>query len=288
VKKDEIYNRYGNVTLDGERVVEIVEKPTQAPKNGYRLLAIYFLPKVFVENLEKKDDDEFYFEKALSAFAKAKNVFAVITEKPTITLKYAWDLLGIKDYLLSKLTPFVAPNAFVAKDALMTGNIVIEAGASVMEGACIKGPAYIGKRATVGNRAIVRGGVIVEEDATIGSQMEIKNALVMESTTTHSGFIGDSVIGKETKIAAGFITANARLDRQSVKTVVKEEKVDTGLRHLGVIVGSNDNIGIRVSAMPGVIIGNHVVVGPSTTMMKNITDNTKYYTKFQEVVEENE
>jgi bifunctional UDP-N-acetylglucosamine pyrophosphorylase/glucosamine-1-phosphate N-acetyltransferase len=248
---------------------------------------MYRLSKDFIQTLEDTPTEEYHFEKALSHFAKKHSIVALKTENPTITLKYAWDLLAIKDYLLSNLpNSSISPKAFIAKDAVLSGNVMVEDDATIMEGVCIKGPAYIGKDVTIGNRAIVRGGVIVEENATIGSQLEIKNTVVMSNTTTHSGFIGDSIVGSDTKIAAGFITANARLDRQSVKTIVRGEKVDTGIRHFGTIVGNDNNIGIRVSTMPGVITGNHVIIGPSTTVMKNIPDKTKYYTRFQEVIEE--
>jgi len=66
--------------------------------------------------------------------------------------------------------------------------------------------------------------------------------------------------------------------------VVKREKIPTRHRYLGAFIGDGVDIGIKVSAMPGVIIGGNVTVGPSTVVMKNIPDNIKYYTKFHEVV----
>lgn len=287
VKKDDVLDRYGNVSLKGNVVLDVVEKPTKLHETSYRLAAIYLLNKKFIQTLEKIPVESDQFEKALALDAKKGLVKALVTEKPTVSLKYAWDLLGIKDCVLKNITASsISPKASVAHDALLSNAVVVEEGATIMEGVIIKGPAYIGKNVLIGNRAILRNGVIVEEKSVIGSQMEIKNSFVMDHTTTHSGFIGDSIIGRETKIAAGMVTANARLDRQSVTSVVKGEKVNTGIRHLGVIIGDKCNIGIRVSTMPGVIIGNNVVVGPSTTVMKNIGDNTKYYTKFLETVEE--
>ena len=54
------------------------------------------------------------------------------------------------------------------------------------------------------------------------------------------------------------------------------------------MVGGGTRIGIKSSTMPGTIIGRNAVVGSETTVMNNINDNTKYYTKFQEVVVNNE
>lgn len=287
VKKDAILEHYGNVTLAGDKMVDIVEKPQTTEKEGHRIIGIYLLNKQFALELEEIPTEEYHFEKALGDFAKKGLVTALQTDKPTVTLKYAWDLLGVKDYLLQIQKPFRSQSAFIAEDASVSDEATIEEGARILEGACIKGRCYIGAGVTIGNRSIIRDRVVLEEGVVIGAQMEMKNTLVMDKTTTHSGFIGDSVIGSHTKIAANMCTANARLDRKSVTTVVKGNKTNTGIRHLGVIVGNFANLGIRVSTMPGIIVGNHVVVGPSTTVMRNIADWKKYFTKFQEVIEEN-
>ncbi len=287
VKKDEVLNRYGNVVLKGDVVLDVVEKPTKAHETSYRLAAIYLLNKKFIQTLEKTPVESDQFEKALALDAKKGMVKALVTDRQTVSLKYAWDLLGIKDYLLKNIVvSSISPKASVAPDASLSEVVVVEEGATIMEGVIIKGPAYIGKNVLIGNRAILRNGVIVEEKSVIGSQMEVKNTFIMRNSTTHAGFIGDSVVGHDTRIAGGIVTANVRLDRQPVTALVKEEKVSTGLRHFGTIIGNNDNIGVRAAIMPGVIIGNHVIVGPSTTVMKNISNSKKYFTKFAEIVEE--
>ncbi len=63
-------------------------------------------------------------------------------------------------------------------------------------------------------------------------------------------------------------------------------EVDSRRSCLGVLMGSRVNAGIRVSTMPGIIIGNDVIIGPGTTVMNNIDENTLYYTKFKEIIEE--
>jgi len=68
----------------------------------------------------------------------------------------------------------------------------------------------------VGNNALVRDKVVAEENAVIGSYMEMKNTVMMQGATTHTGFIGDSVIGSNSKIGAEICTTNVRLDRQTI------------------------------------------------------------------------
>lgn len=285
-KKPQDSQQFGMMEINGETVTGVVEKPEKVLDNQLQIIGMYLLTKKFVEVLESTPLEHYHFEKALDMYAKNGNVKFVRTNEATLSLKYAWDLLQVKNYLLSSLTAYISPTAKVSEHAVITGNVYIDDEAEVMDGAVIKGPAYIGKKALVGTDAILRNGVDVEAGAVVGARMELKNCLMGESATTHSGFLGDSIVGTNVKIAAYVCSANARLDRQPVMSMVKGEKVSSGLKHLGVIVGENANIGIRVSTMPGNIIGEGAIIGPSTTVMKNIAPHTKYYTRFAEVIED--
>ena len=106
----------------------------------------------------------------------------------------------------------------------------------------------------------------------------------MAEATSHSGFIGDSIIGNKTKIGGMVCTANVRLDRKKVSAEVKEKKVESLRRHLGTIIGDNVILGAGVVTMPGVIIGNDTLIGPSTTIMENVPDQTTYYADFKAII----
>jgi len=285
VRQKEDTSDFGVVTVDGNKVKAITEKPPKGKEeSNLCIVGIYLLSKSFLTELENTPFDHYQLETALDAFSKKHTVCFVETKEETVVLKYPWDLLGIKNYLLKDLQKNIAESAEIASSAEIIGQVQISENVKVMEKVVIKGPCFIGKNVFIGNNAVLRNGVIVEENSVIGANAEVKNSVIMADSKTHSGFIGDSVIGKNCRIAAGFCTANVRLDRETVKATVKGEKVDTGLKSLGVMIGDETHFGIKSSTMPGIIIGRNVVVGSETTVMNNIDDNTKYYTKFQEVV----
>jgi len=279
-------DRYGYMHIDGDRVTAVIEKPQEEVKNSLHIIGIYLLNKDFLTTLEKTPMSHYHFEKALDAYAKEGKVTFLQTDERTITLKYAWDLLDIKDFLLEHITPSVSQKAFVSPHAMLSGDIVIEDGARIFEGACIKGPCYIGKNVVVGNNALIRDGVIAEEGSVVGAYMEIKNTFLMGRSTTHTGFIGDSVIGSTCKIGAEICTTNVRLDRNIIFPEVKEEKVSSYRNHLGVIVGDNVIMGARVTTMPGVIIGNDSIIGPSALLLHNVPDNVKLYAEVKTIIKE--
>jgi len=283
-KKADAREHYGNLILENGKVVDIIEKPTNIPENALHVVGIYLLNKSFLKTLANTPLEHYHFEKALSDYAKDKSVEYLETSNETVTLKYGWDLLNLKDYLLANVNNFVAHTAIIAKNVVMEGKVHVGENVKIYEGACIKGPCFIGENASVGNNAVVRGGVIIGKGAVIGANMEIKNSILMEGATTHSGFIGDSVIGSGSRIAGGFCSANVRFDRKEIEVKVRGEKVNTHRKYLGFLCGEKVDMGIGVFTMPGVVIGTNVTVGPATTVNENIDDFSTYYTKFETVI----
>ena len=285
-KKQNKLGKYGVLKLNEDRVLDLIEKPIQGQEpSNIRLIGVYLFSKDFLNILRKTRDEHYRLERAISNLAKKYDVRVTITDKQAPSLKYSWDLLELKDYLLSNSVKSISKKAKIAKSAEVAGLVVIEDGVVVMEGAKIKGPCYIGKNSVVGNNVILREGVDVEESCVVGANAEIKNSLIMKNTKVHSGYVGDCVIGDNVRIGAGFNTANKRIDRGNISVISPDgDKLDTGLANLGAIIGSGVKIGIKASTMPGVIIGNDSVIGPGTTVLRNIPSDMKYYTKFSETI----
>lgn len=279
--------RFGVPKIVGDRVVEIVEKPEIGKEpSKLRIIGIYLLTREFLKIFKDCSKDHYNFEEALSIYAKKMSVRLAITDENDVTLKYPWDLLTIKNYLLKNQKSFISKNAVIAKSAVISEDVVIEEGVTISENAIIKGSCYIGKNAFVGTNAIIRNNTVIEKNAVVGANMEVKNSILMENSTTHSGFIGDSIVGANSKISAYVCTGNVRLDREAIKVATQQGKVDTFRKSLGMILGDSVKFGVRVSTMPGIIIGKNATIGPSTVVMKNIPENVTYYTKFQEIIEE--
>lgn len=281
-KEDTLLEKYGVLAVEKDRVVGVVEKPENV-STGLRVIGIYLLTKTFLQTLQRLPVEQYHFEKALDAYAKKGHARYVATSLPTLTLKHAWDMLEVKNYMLSKIKRSISPKAIIASSAIVEGDVVVSDNVIIREGACIKGPCFLGENVTVGNNAIVRNGVIAEKDAVIGATMEIKNSLLMTGATTHTGFIGDSIIGPRARLAAGFCSANVRFDRKAVDVLVQGEKVSSNRVHLGVIIGESTDTGVHVVVMPGILIGRNAVIGPSTTVTENVLDDTVIFTTFKTV-----
>lgn len=280
-KEEKDVSDFGSFTrVEGKLVVSEKKKG----ENLERIVGIYLLNKKFADILKEEPKDHYSFETALSSYSNDYEIVLLSAKRQTLSLKYPWDLLSIKDYFLSTIDSNISSSAQVSEKAVLNGEVYIDDGVTVMDGAVITGPAYIGKNAYIGTNSIIRGGVCIEERVVVGAHMEVKNSVIMKNTTTHSGFIGDSIIGEKTSLAAGFVSGNVRLDKSEVEVLVKGKKISTHRKYFGVIVGSYTSFGIKIGTMPGVVIGNHVLVGPSTTVMENLDDHITYYTEFKGIV----
>lgn len=282
-KKDSSVDKFGVIETEGSRVISVVEKPKENSGEKLRLVSVYHLTKLFVEFLKTIPVEEYHFEKALNMYAENNEVLFVTTEKQTVSCKNTWDILDVKNYMLSGVKRNISSKAIIAKSAILEGEVYVSEGVTVAENAVIKGPCYLGENVFIGTNAILRNGVDIEKDAVVGATMEMKNSLLMQGATTHTGFIGDSIIGQYSRLAAGFCSANVRFDRSDISVKVKDTTVNTHKNHFGVVMGEHVDTGINVATMPGITIGNNVTVGPSTTVLNDIEDNMLFYTKFEQV-----
>lgn len=257
-------NKYGVVDLENNRIHGIVEKPEEGKEpSNMRLVGIYLFSKDFLTLLSETPLSNYSLECALDSVAKKGKVGSVLVTSSMSSIKYPWDLFDLKNFIFSEEKYGVETSALVEKTAVLKGdNIFIGKNAHVCDFSIIEGPAYIGDNAVVGAYSQVRGGTILEDGAQIERYADVKNSLIGNNTHVHSGFIGDSVIGKNCRIGAEFVTANKRLDRRSVGIIVKGEKVDSGKNNIGVFIGDNVHTGIRVSTMPGTVIGGNSNVYP--------------------------
>ena len=250
-------SEYGMLRVENGRVVIIIENPEpgKEPSNialsGARLLGADFFE--YYEKLSRHHEADLI--DATNAYIKSKKVSLLQAEGKGLSVKYPWDLFGILDYMLKGDQQIIAPSAKIGK------------------GVIFDGPVYIGENCHIGHGNIIRGPVNLETGVKTGSFMEIKHSIVQEGTTFHTGYAGDSIIGKNCRFGAGFITGNVRLDKEPIH----------GLQKLGAIVGDNSAFGIHAGTMPGIMIGSNCKVGPATHVFEDIEDNTTFYAKFDHV-----
>lgn len=141
--------------------------------------------------------------------------------------------------------------------------IAIGKGVIVEPGAYIAGPCVIGSGSAIRHGAYIRGGVILGEGCSVGHAAEIKHSILFEgAAATHFTYVGDSILGHGVNLGAGVKCANLRLDKSNVAIKIDGQKVPTGLRKLGAIVGDGCQVGCNSVLNPGTLLERGCIVQP--------------------------
>jgi bifunctional UDP-N-acetylglucosamine pyrophosphorylase/glucosamine-1-phosphate N-acetyltransferase len=129
----------------------------------------------------------------------------------------------------------------------------------------------IGKNSQIGPNCFIRPATSIGDGCHVGNAVEVKNSIIMDgSNAPHLNYVGDSIIGENTNLGAGTITANLRHDRGNVRVEVKGRLEDSGRHKLGAIIGHNVKVGINVSIYPGRKIGSNSFIGPGAIVDRNV------------------
>ena len=173
--------------------------------------------------------------------------------------EYPWDILDrIKDIIaaIGETLPadafdHPADGVWIAKDA------------EVFPSAYIGAPCIIGHGTQVRQGAFIRGGALVGDGAVIGNSTELKNCILFDGVQApHFNYVGDAVLGYRAHLGAGAVTSNVKSDKTPVVVQNGKERIETGRRKLGAMVGDWVEVGCNSVLNPGTVIGRESRVYP--------------------------
>ncbi len=249
---------YGVVVVGDDGCVKrLVEKPSRdnLPSNLVNAGVYVVGPELWeaIEKTEESERGEREITDSISLLIERGVVGAYWLPSWWIDVGRPWDLLEANELILRDAMRRV--DGDIEEGVVLKGPVIVERGATVRSGAYIIGPAYIGPECVVGPNCFIRPYTCLVRKVKIGNAVEIKNSIIMEGTNIgHLSYVGDSVIGRRVNFGAGTITANLRHDNRPVKVTVKDQRVSSGRRKLGAIIGDNVKTGIGTSIGPGVVI----------------------------------
>lgn len=188
-----------------------------------------------------------------------------------IQIPYVWELLKCQEKYASKLSHHIDPKSTVEPLVTLEGSVTIGEGTIIKNGVYIEGPVIIGRNCTIGPNCYIRGNTSIGDDSRIGNAVEIKNSIIgNEAIICHLSYVGDSIIGDNVMLGAGFINANSRLDELEITTQINGQKISTGRNKLGAIIGDGVHTGIKTSVYPGRKIWPHKFTIPGEIVSKDI------------------
>lgn len=264
---------YGVVDVENGRVTGLVEKPAEPPSNLINTGVYAFEQSIFeyVGRVEQSQRGEYELTDAIAlAIDNGVPVSAVEYGETWLDVGRPWELLAANETALSDLDARI--NGVVEDGVRIEGRVVVEEGARIRSGSYVEGPVVIRSGADVGPNAYLRGATVIGSNARVGNAVEVKNSVLMAGATVgHLSYVGDSVLGRGVNFGAGTTVANLRHDDRAVEMTVKGERVDTGRRKLGVVVGDGAKTGINTSINAGVKLGTDARTIPGETVFEDRT-----------------
>lgn len=246
--------RYG-VFLEEDGLFRSVVEKSREPPSNLANAGIYLLERSIFSALQKaplSERGEYELTDGLNLLAATGRI-RIVRLLSWMEIGRPWDILTANELILREMEP--QTSGTIEPGATLKGPVSIGRGSIIRSGAYIVGPAIIGEECDIGPNCYIRATTCIGDRVRIGNAVEIKNSAIMnDSKIGHLSYVGDSVIGEGCNFGAGTICSNLRHDRANIKSFVKGERVDSGRRKLGVIMGDRVMIGINTSIYPGTVI----------------------------------
>jgi UDP-N-acetylglucosamine diphosphorylase / glucose-1-phosphate thymidylyltransferase / UDP-N-acetylgalactosamine diphosphorylase / glucosamine-1-phosphate N-acetyltransferase / galactosamine-1-phosphate N-acetyltransferase len=208
------------------------------------------------------------------------------------TAEFPWDLLKPKvkeEWIRKEIRPNVAKvpreGALVLKETevkcaggtarveagsyLVGDEIELRKGALIEAGAWVTGPTILGEETAIRHGAYVRGGLLTGEKVVIGHTTEVKSSIFLNSAKApHFAYVGDSILGNNVNLGAGTKISNLKITNDEIVLRVGDDKVKTGLRKMGAIIGDGSETGCNSVLNPGTLLGKGCLVYPAIAVRK--------------------
>lgn len=188
--------------------------------------------------------------------------------------EYPWQALdGIKELIL-RLGPALgeeyeerAPQVWVHQTAKIAPTAFLGA------------PCIIGPDTEVRHCAFIRGSALVGANCVVGNSVELKNAILFDNVQTpHYNYVGDSILGYKSHMGAGSITSNVKSDKTLVTVNNEGEKIETGRKKFGAVLGDFVEVGCNSVLNPGTVVGPRSNIYPLSCVRGAVPADSIYKT----------
>ncbi|MEA3559771.1 MAG: bifunctional sugar-1-phosphate nucleotidylyltransferase/acetyltransferase [Candidatus Thermoplasmatota archaeon] len=271
-------SRFGLVQVEEEKVLGITEKSGIAHPGLINGGIYLFTPGIFnaIKETPLSPRGEYEITRSIEILMESEDVMAYVPEYKWVDIGSPWDLLNAHEIYMDKLISRV--DGTVEDGVIIKGDVIIEKGALVKSGTYMEGKVYIDSDAVVGPNSYIRGSTYIGKGSRVGAASEVKNSIVMErSNIPHHNYVGDSIIGTDCNLGSGTKVANLRLDDRNIPVTIKGQRVDSGRRKLGVMIGDNVKTGINATLDPGTIIYSGAMIGPGARASGTIGKDSRIH-----------
>ncbi|MBQ7034794.1 MAG: UDP-N-acetylglucosamine pyrophosphorylase, partial [Clostridia bacterium] len=161
---------------------------------------------------------------------------------------YPWEALPMIGDFISELGATLSPEEYDHPKE----TVWIHKSATVAPSAFLGERIIIGPEAEIRHCAFIRGNALIGAGAVVGNSTELKNVILFDKVQVpHYNYVGDSILGYKAHMGAGAITSNVKSDKSLVAINLDGEKIQTGLKKFGAMLGDRVEVGCGSVLNPG-------------------------------------
>lgn len=189
------------------------------------------------------------------------------------SVSYPWEALEKIGETIKEIGSRLPKELYDQKD----GDVWIAKSAKVAPTAYIHGPAIIGEETEVRHCAFIRGNALVGDHCVVGNSTELKNVILFDNVQVpHYNYVGDSILGYRSHMGAGSITSNVKSDKKLVIVKEGEERLETGLKKFGAMIGDGVEVGCGTILNPGSVVGKNSNIYPLSMVRGYVAPDSVY------------
>ena len=194
---------------------------------------------------------------------------------------YPWDVLPHIEEFILELGKSLNKDEYEQ----LGENVWIHKSAKVYKSAYIGENCIICEGAEVRHCAFIRKNAIIGKNAVVGNSTELKNVILFNNVQVpHYNYVGDSILGLKSHMGAGSITSNIKSDKKPIIIKNGKQKIETGMKKIGAMIGDNVEVGCGSVLNPGTIIGKNTNIYPLSSVRGVVKPNSIYKNQ-NEIVE---
>ena len=237
---------YGEVTLDGDAVSRVTEKPGPDRSSSEIINAgVYgFDRSIFdaIRETETGADGELGITSTIQRLVERTTVRPVRYRGLWIDVSHVWDVVTVNAGLNSHRETTVAESA------------------TVKSGAQVGPDVNVGPNAVVESNATLKPGTTIGAGATVGSNVVVSNTVAFPGAVVGDGsVVVDSVVGENASLGANTTAAGGTGDAVADGRVYEDVT-------LGAVVGDNTDVGGGVTFATGSVVGDDAEIETGATV----------------------
>lgn len=250
VTKSEEASRYGVVTLAGDRIQTLREKPLMEEEEGLISTGCYLFQRSTLDKISRLVEEGIPSLPSIieRLIEDEHEINASVTSGEWHDAVYPWDLVPMTDHLLRLTGAEISDAAELHRTALTEGAVQIQGGSRLGPQVNVDGASSLhpNVRLTAGSqvaRSLLLDGVRVGRNATI------EDTVLAEGVTIGAG----ATLGSDTA----------------------EPRTDEGLHQvdrMGAVVGEGTSVGAGAVLTPGTIVGANATIEPGAVVSGRVPD----------------